>query len=462
MNLYAVILAAGRGKRMNSLKPKVLHEVFGKSIIQNTIDAIKTLQPEKLVVVVGKEAQEVKEQIKDKTVSFVLQGKPLGTGNALAEAKNKFKDLRGGTVIVINGDSPLITSRTLKGFLKKHKNAKNDISLLSFMDYSLSGYGRILRDTKRQVKGIIEDRHATADEKKSFRELNCGIYAIEPVIMEYLSQLKKHRTSGEYYLTDIVGIASKNNKKISTYDCPPEEALGINNREELYRALNILNKRSITKWMRKGVTFIDPSTSIVHPSVTIGKDTIIYPNTYLEGNTSIGANCMIYPGVRICHSTIEQKVSIKDNTLIENSTVKSGSTIGPFAHLRPLSRVGRNVKIGNFVEIKKSDIGDRTRASHLSYLGDAVIGKDVNIGAGTITCNYDGATKQPTIIKSKAFIGSASQLIAPVTIGKSAYIAAGSTVVRDVPSGSLAISRAGQKNIKNWQVKGKPKVKKRK
>lgn len=462
MNLCAVVLAAGRGKRINSLRPKVLHEVLGKPIIQHIIEAVKELKPKKLVIVVGNGEEEVKKQIKNKSVSFITQKKLFGTGNALSEAKRALKGMKDSTIIVLNGDSPLTTSKTLKGFLKKHKRNKNSLSLLSFIDESLSGYGRVLRNKQGNVIGIIEDRHATTNEKREVKELNSGVYAIEPKIMSYLSKLKKHSPSGEYYLTDIVGIAYKNGKKVEAYNCPSEEAIGINTRAELHRALEILNKKNISKWMRKGVTFIDPSTSIVHPSATIGKDTVIYPNTYLEGNTLIGKNCVIYPGVRICNSILEDRVSIKDNTLIENSKVRSGSTIGPFAHLRPHSNVGRNVKIGNFVEIKKSSIGDGTKVSHLSYLGDALIGKNVNIGAGTITCNYDGQKKHTTIIKSEVFIGSDSQIVAPVKIGRGAYIASGATVTRDVPAGALAISRAGQKNIKDWAIKRQLKVKKRK
>ncbi|MEF9475498.1 MAG: bifunctional UDP-N-acetylglucosamine diphosphorylase/glucosamine-1-phosphate N-acetyltransferase GlmU, partial [Candidatus Mariimomonas ferrooxydans] len=249
------------------------------------------------------------------------------------------------------------------------------------------------------------------------------------------------------------GNATKNGKNVEAYACPPDEVIGINTRSGLYQVSEIMNKRNISKWMARGVTFIDPSTSIVHLSVTIGKDTIIYPNTYLEGVTLIGKNCIIYPGVRICDSILKDGVSIRDNTLIEHSKVRSGSVIGPFTHLRPQSNIGRNVKIGNFVEVKKSRIGDNTRASHLSYLGDAVVGKNVNIGAGTITCNYDGIKKHTTIIESGVFIGSDSQIVAPVKIGEGAYVASGSTVTRNVPAGSLAISRARQENLKGWTKK---------
>lgn len=459
MNLCAVILAAGKGKRMNSLRPKVLHDILGRHMIQYVIKAVSKLKPKRIVVVIGNGAEEVKRQIKDESVVFVVQRRLLGTGNALAEAKKALKDIRNGTIVVLNGDSPLITPETLKGFLEKHRRDKNDLSFLSFFDDSLSGYGRVLRNKQSSVFGIVEDRHATINEKRNIKELNGGVYAMEFKIMNYLSKLKKHISSGEYYLTDIVGIVTKDGKRVEAYNCPSEEVRGINTRTELHHAIGILNRRNISGLMQRGVTFIDPSTSFVHPSVSIGRDTIIYPNTYLEGNTSIGKDCVIYPGVRIRNSILEDRVSIKDNTLIEDSKVMSGSTIGPFAHLRPRSRVGRDVKIGNFVEIKKSFIGDGTKASHLSYLGDAVIGKNVNIGAGTITCNYDGQKKYITKIGAEVFVGSDSQIIAPVKIGRGAYVAAGATVTRDVPPGALAISRVRQENIKDWKRQLKVKSK---
>jgi bifunctional UDP-N-acetylglucosamine pyrophosphorylase/glucosamine-1-phosphate N-acetyltransferase len=459
MKFCAVILAAGRGKRMNSLKPKVLHEVLGRPILQYTIDAVKPLNPQRLIVVVGNAAEEVKKRINDDSIFFVTQKRLLGTGNALAEAREAMKDFK-YTIVVLNGDSPLITAKTLKNLLNKHKRSKNSLSLLSFIDESVSGYGRVIRDKNGKVTGIIEDKHLTL-EYRHIKELNAGIYAMEPEVLDYLDRLKKHSSSGEYYLTDIVEIASKMGKKINAYNCPPEEVRGVNTRKELYEVSELLNSRIISRWMKKGVTFVVPSASIVHPSVSIGRDTVIYPNTCLEGKTSIGKNCTIYPGTRICDSVIGNGVVVKDCTIIENSQIKDMSAVGPFAHLRPYSIVGRKVKIGNFVELKKATIGDYTKASHLSYIGDAVVGKNVNIGAGTITCNYDGQKKYITTIESGVFVGSDAQLIAPVKIGKGAYVAAGATITRDVPAGSLAISRTKQKNIEGWVKRRKARMKNR-
>ncbi|MBI5098827.1 MAG: bifunctional UDP-N-acetylglucosamine diphosphorylase/glucosamine-1-phosphate N-acetyltransferase GlmU [Nitrospirae bacterium] len=448
MNLNVVILAAGRGKRMNSLVPKVLHEVSGRPMLQYAVDAVKTLKPQKTVVIIGNGAEAVKKRMKaEDHLSFVIQKKLLGTGDALAIAR---KELKKGSVLVLNGDCPLITTGTLKMLLNKHKSDQNMLSFLSFVDNSISGYGRIVRNENGSVVRIVEDKHATPIEKKRFNELNGGVYIMETEVLGYLNKIRKNSFSGEYYLTDIVDIVAKAGKKLEAYNGPPEEIRGVNTREELFKISDMLRKRIIAKWMGKGVTFIDPDTSFVHPLVSIGKDTIIYPNTYLEGSSKIGNNCIVYPGTRINNSILGVGVIIKDNTVIEESRIGGGTVIGPFAHLRPHSTIGRNVKIGNFVETKKSSIGDGTKASHLTYLGDAVVGRNVNIGAGTITCNYDGENKFNTIIESDVFIGSDSQLVAPVKIGKGAYVAAGATITKNVPAGSLAISRTKQQNLKGW------------
>ena len=447
MNLSVVILAAGRGKRMRSDVPKALHEALGRPMLRYVIDAVKTLKPAKIIVVTGSGAEAVRERIDDNRLSFVLQKTLLGTGNALSIAK---KGLKKGTVLVLNGDCPLITAKTLKNLLTKHKRNNHLLSFLSFTDDTMPGYGRVFRDDRGRVTGIVEDKHATPTEKRRFNELNGGVYVMESGALAYLNRIKKNTSSGEYYLTDIVGIVSRAGKSLEAYNCPAEEIRGVNTREELYEVSDILKKRIISKWMKKGVTFIDPHTAIVHAPVSIGRDTVIYPNTYLEGETSIGKDCIIYPGARIYNGTIGNSVIIKDNTLIEESRVGHKASVGPCAHLRPLSVIGRCAKIGNFVEVKKSNIGDGSKASHLTYIGDADIGSNVNIGAGTITCNYDGKNKLRTVIESGVFIGSDSQLVAPVTIGKNAYIAAGATITKNVPPGALAISRVKQQTLEDW------------
>jgi bifunctional UDP-N-acetylglucosamine pyrophosphorylase/glucosamine-1-phosphate N-acetyltransferase len=447
MNLSVVILAAGLGKRMKSKIPKVLHWALGKPMLQHVIDAVKPLKPAKLVVIIGNGAEEVKKNIHEKNISYVLQKRLLGTGNALLVAR---KELKKGTVLVLNGDCPLITTKTLKGLVAKHRRSKNQLSFLSFHDDYMSGYGRILRDNNGRVTEIVEDKHATRGEREKFKELNGGVYAIETGEVGCLDRIKKNSTSGEYYLTDIVKLVSREGKRLQAYLCPSEDIQGVNSREDLYKITDILRKRVIKKWMERGVTFIDPGTTVVHTSASLGRDSIIYPNTYIEGTTSIGKNCIIYQGSRIYNTSLGDSVTVKDSTLIEESRVRRGAAIGPFAHIRPGSIIGANAKIGNFVEIKKSSLGDGTKASHLSYLGDAEIGSNVNIGAGTITCNYDGKSKFKTKIETGVFIGSDSQLIAPVKVGKEAYVAAGATITRDVPSRALAISRPQQKNLQDW------------
>jgi bifunctional UDP-N-acetylglucosamine pyrophosphorylase/glucosamine-1-phosphate N-acetyltransferase len=454
MNLSVVILAAGLGKRMKSKTPKVLHGALGKPMLQHVIDSVKPLKPARLVVIIGNGAEEVKKNIHEKKIAYVLQKRLLGTGNALLVAR---KELKKGTVLVLNGDCPLITTRTLKGFLAKHRRSKNVLSFLSFLDDSMSGYGRILRNQTGRVTAIVEDKHASQKERKRFKELNGGIYAIDTGGIAYIDRIKKNSTSGEYYLTDIVKLVSREGKRLQAYLCPSEDIRGVNSREDLYMVTDILRKRVIKKWMERGVTFIDPETTVVHTSASLGRDSIIYPNTYIEGTTSIGKNCIIYQGSRIDNSSLGDNVTVKDSTLIEESRVRRGAAIGPFAHIRPGSVIGANAKIGNFVEIKKSSLGNGTKASHLSYLGDAEIGNNVNIGAGTITCNYDGKSKFKTRVESGVFIGSDSQLIAPVTVRKGAYVAAGATITRDVPSMALAISRTQQKNLQEW-VKRKQSV----
>ncbi|KPK02089.1 MAG: hypothetical protein AMK71_03470 [Nitrospira bacterium SG8_35_4] len=447
MNLSVVILAAGLGKRMYSQTPKVLHEALGKPLLQHVLDAVAPLKPAQTIVVIGNGAQKVIETIDNGSVQFVIQKKLLGTGNALAVAREK---LNKGPVLVLNGDGPLITTKTLKTLLKRHAQSRNILSFLTFVDDSMSGYGRVIRDERGQVTAIKEDKHTTPAEKNRFKELNGGIYLMESGALGYLGRIRKNSTSGEFYITDLVSLLSAAGTKLGAYNCPQEEIRGVNTRKELYEVSEIMRRACIAKWMRKGVTFLDPETSIVHSSVTIGRDSVIYPGTYLEGKTLLGKKCLIYPGTRICDSSLGNEVIIKDSTLIEGSRIRDGAVIGPFAHLRPHTVVGRNAKIGNFVELKKSTIGNGTKASHLSYLGDAEIGDNVNIGAGTITCNYDGTNKFKTKIEPGVFIGSDTQLVAPVVIGKGAYVAAGATITQDVPPGALAISRPSQQNLKNW------------
>ncbi|MBM4136721.1 MAG: UDP-N-acetylglucosamine diphosphorylase/glucosamine-1-phosphate N-acetyltransferase [Nitrospira sp.] len=479
MNLASVVLAAGMGKRMNSSLPKVLHKLNGNTMIEHVLKTLHTLKLQKIIVVVGKHFQEIKESIiqtnppippllkggkggllrtQNSELIFAHQKEAKGTGDALLKAKTAIKGFH-GTILIVNGDSPLITRDTLKNLLTLHRKKKDNISLVSFTATEPGSYGRIIRDATGDIVSIIEDRDATESQKK-IKEVNSGIYAIESDALHLLKELPLNESKGEYYLTDIISIAKDKGIKVGAYCIGSEdELMGINTQEELERAKRFMKDRIVKEWGERRVSFVDTSSVFISSDVEIGKDTKIYPNVHLEGNTKIGKGCIIYPNVRIQNSIIEDGAVIKDSTLIEDSLVKARASVGPFAHIRPGSQIGAGAKIGNFVEVKKSVIGSGTKASHLSYLGDAKIGKDVNIGAGTITCNYDGYHKHITVIGDNVFIGSDTQLVAPVKIGKGAYVGAGSTITKDVPSMALALSRVHQQNIKGWALKKKLKGK---
>ncbi|MEW6001423.1 MAG: bifunctional UDP-N-acetylglucosamine diphosphorylase/glucosamine-1-phosphate N-acetyltransferase GlmU [Nitrospirota bacterium] len=459
MNIACVVLAAGLGKRMNSPLPKVLHELNGSVMLQHVLNTLKELKPQKITVVVGKHFEKIKGSIKDAIkVSFAHQEEAKGTADALLRARQFLRGFK-GIVLVVNGDTPLIVGETLKKLLSLHRRKKDVISIVSFIAKDPGSYGRIVRDERGNVLSIIEDRDAT-EPQKMIREVNSGIYAMESDALTLLKEIKLNESKGEFYLTDMVSIAKSRGMKVGAYCIGSgEELLGVNTPEELERARKLMKERIIRKWTEKGVSFIDPASVYISCDVEIRKGTTIYPNVYLEDNTKVGKGCTIYPNVRIRNSLIGDMAIIMDSTVIEDSIVREGASVGPFARIRPGSEIGRGAKIGNFVEVKKSIIGPGTKASHLTYLGDAKIGRDVNIGAGTITCNYDGFKKEVTVIDDNAFIGSDSQLIAPVKIGKGAYVGAGSTITKDVPSMSLALSRARQKNIEGWTLRRKLKVK---
>jgi bifunctional UDP-N-acetylglucosamine pyrophosphorylase / glucosamine-1-phosphate N-acetyltransferase len=462
VTLTGVVLAAGLGTRMSSSLPKVLHSICGVPMLQYVLNTLSALKPQKTVVIVGKHSREISQAVTYTTaVIFKQQKEAKGTGDALLTAVPVLKRFK-GTVLVVNGDSPLITETTLEKFLSLHKKKKNSISLLSFVADEPGSYGRIIRDEKRKVVSIVENRDATVSQRM-IREVNSGIYAFESAALHLLKNIKLNESKGEYYLTDIVGIAKEKGLKTEAFCIGLEdEFIGVNTRDELEKARNLMKGRIMKIWADRGVDFIDRNSVFISCLTMIGPGTVVYPNVHLEGKTKIGRRCIIYPNVRIKDSIIEDGAAVKDATLIENSIVKKQASVGPFAHIRPGSIVGERARIGNFVEIKKSVIGAGTKASHLSYLGDAQIGKNVNIGAGTITCNYDGYKKDITVIEDNVFIGSDTQLIAPVKVGKGVFIGAGSTITRDVPPNALALSRVEQKNIEGWALRKKPKVKSQK
>lgn len=450
-----VILAAGLGTRMRSETPKVLHNIFDRPMLSYVLQAAEGLKPSSIITVVNKSIGKL-EEIIPLPVNFrtVIQKTQDGTAHALGSALPSMKGFN-GTVVILNGDTPLITASTLKKFLGSHKRAGNSISVLSFHASDPHGYGRILRGPKGVPEGIVEEKDANKDQK-AIAEVNSGVYAIETSALGLLDRIKKNLKKKEFYLTDIVELAIEDGRKIGVYPIGSEdEFIGVNSRKDLHVAHEAVRSRTVDSLLKKGVTFVDIYTAYISPDSRIGSDTLIYPGVFIHGNTSIGKGCTIFPNSRIVDSTIKDGAVIKDSSLIEGSVIGKDAQVGPMAHLRPGSAIGDGARIGNFVEVKKSTIGKNTKAMHLSYIGDASVGSDVNIGAGTITCNYDGKRKFPTTIGKGVFIGSDTQLVAPVTIGDGAYVGAGSTITRDVESSALAVSRSKQKNYPRFKSKNK-------
>jgi bifunctional UDP-N-acetylglucosamine pyrophosphorylase/glucosamine-1-phosphate N-acetyltransferase len=451
--LILLILAAGKSTRLKSSLPKVLHVLAGKPLIDYVVEASLPLTPEKTLIVVGHEAETVKSQLAGRSLTFVEQVPQRGTGHAVQLAAQLLRKHH-GSVLILYGDVPLISASTLKRLIAIHQENRNSVTLLSTLLENPTGYGRVIRDSQGSVEKIIEEEDASVEEKR-VKEINTGIYCFEIVdLCEVVDQLSSNNMQQEYYLTDCVGLLRQKNKIVGAVVCDdPTEVLGVNTRLDLARLERIVRDRKLRQLMLEGVAIIDPDSTFVAPDVQVGRDTILYPNVFLEHGSTIGSGCRIYPNVRISHSVLEDNVLVLDCSVISESYVQCGAQIGPFAHLRPHSKIGKQVRIGNFVEIKQSEIGEGSKVSHLSYLGDAQIGQEVNIGAGTITCNYDGISKHRTVIEDRVFVGSDSQLIAPVTIHEGAYIAAGSSIDQEVPPDSLAIARSRQVIKENWAKK---------
>lgn len=437
-----IILAAGKGIRMASSMPKVLHKLLGRPILSYVIDAVRGLGLKRICVVVGYRAEEVMKVFEQPEIIFIEQREQLGTGHALMCCKEILSDIK-GDILVLNGDTPLITQNTLKRLIDIHKNEGSLITLVISKVKQPGEYGLIIRDKEGRIKGIEEvtERNKT----KQSKEINAGIYCFKKDFLEKnIPLIPKNEKKGEYYLTDLIKIASEKGEKIAEIEAPFEEVIGINNRLDLAIATDILRKNILKGLMLQGTTIIDPNSTYVESGIKIGRDSILFPGVYLSGKTTIGENTILEHGVVIRDSEIGNNVVIKAYSVITESIVEDNAKIGPFAHLRPGSHVAEEAKIGNFVEMKKSYIGRGSKASHLTYLGDAQIGNDVNIGAGTITCNYDGKRKHKTIIKDRAFIGSNTAFIAPICIGEEVTVGAGSVITEDVPDKKLAIARARQ------------------
>jgi bifunctional UDP-N-acetylglucosamine pyrophosphorylase/glucosamine-1-phosphate N-acetyltransferase len=464
-DVHVVILAAGKGTRMKSARPKVLHHVAGAPMIDYVLATAARLAPGSVTVVVGHQADVLRAALAGHSgISVVVQEPQLGTGHALLSAKGALTGAR-GTLVLLSGDVPLLTVKSVKALVDHHAATGASATVMTAVVAAPGGYGRIVRmpaangEGGQQIARIVEEKDATPSER-DIREINSGIYAFDlDGLFEALQNIGANNAQGEYYLPDLVAMFRGRGLTVETVTVSnPEEIQGINSRAELAAASRRVRLQRNADLMAAGVTIEDPETTYIDGDVTVGADTVIHPFVSLERGTTIGEGCEIHSGARIIASRIGPRVVVLNHCVITDSTVEHGASVGPFAHLRPQSVVGPRAKVGNFVEMKKSTLGAGSKSMHLTYLGNAEIGENVNIGAGTITCNYDGASKHTTTIENGAFIGSDSQLIAPVTVGTQAYVGTGTTVREDVPPGALAVSAGKQRNIEGWVEKKKGKA----
>ena len=450
-DLISIILAAGKGTRMKSSLPKVLHEVGGKPMVQHVLDAAKEAGSKRNVIVIGFGGEMVKEVIGEQA-EIVLQKEQLGTGHAVRQAEDVLRDEQ-GTVMVLCGDTPLLTGALLKKLYDEHKAAGAKATVLTAIMPDATGYGRIIRTKDGNVAKIVEHKDATEEERK-VQEVNSGIYCFDKkALFEALSQVGCDNAQGEYYLPDVLEILGKQGEKIwATAADDYEETLGINSRVQLAGAEKILRRRKNIALMESGVTLMDPDSTFIDTDVVIGRDTVIYPFTWIEGKSVVGEGCTLGPSSRFSDVKIGNHVTAQF-VYAHECEVADDVTMGPYVHLRPDTKLSEKVKIGNFVEVKNSNIGQGTKLPHLSYIGDCDMGGGVNMGCGTITVNYDGKNKYRTVIGDNAFVGCNSNLVAPVKVGAGSYIAAGSTITKEVPENDLAVGRAHQKNIAGWADK---------
>ncbi|HJU04182.1 MAG TPA: bifunctional UDP-N-acetylglucosamine diphosphorylase/glucosamine-1-phosphate N-acetyltransferase GlmU, partial [Nitrospiraceae bacterium] len=491
-DIGAIVMAAGLGKRMRSKLAKVLHPVAGRPMVLYAVELAERVATEGVAVVVGHQADKVKavldahhaaksmtpagggvpQRAKGVTARVSLepgnmplltaeQAQQLGTGHAVMQARAAFLRARrsvASAYAILNGDTPLLTEITVQELLRVHEEEKATITILTAVLDDPSGYGRVVRhpnaNIDRPVLKIVEDRDATPEEAE-IREVNVGTYVVDgPFLFEALDALQPQNAQQEYYLTDIVKLAVERGLRVSALIAKhADEGMGINSRQQLAAAERVLRSRICERWMQEGVTLRDPATISIDADVRIGQDSVVYPYVTLEGRTTIGPDCEIRSHSRITDSVLGKHVVVQDCCVIREAHLEDDTTVGPFAHLRPGAVLRRSAKVGNFVEMKKTDLGEGSKANHLTYLGDAKIGKGVNIGAGTITCNYDGFHKFETVIEDEVFIGSDTQLIAPVRVGRGAVVAAGSSVTEEVPADALAISRSMQVNRPGWAAR---------
>ena len=447
---HVIILAAGRGTRMRSARPKVLHPLAGLPLIEHVARAADRLRPERVGLVIGHQAERVRAALSHRpSLAFARQDEQRGTGHALLQAEPLFAGLT-GTLVVLSGDVPLIGPGTLEQLVRTHEGKRAALTVLTAAVARPYGYGRIVRADGRLAR-IVEERDASASQRQ-LKEINGGIYALDlPPLFEAIREIPPAGASNETYLPDLVRIYRQRGLPVETVEvAAPDEVRGINSQTELAEVKRIVRQTRNEELMAAGVTIEDPATTYIDMDVAVGPDTVVHPGVFLQGRTSVGARCELHAGVRIVDSTVGDDVTVRNHCVIEGATLARGAEVGPFAHLRPGAAIGETAKVGNFVEIKKSSLGPGSKANHLSYLGDAAIGEGVNVGAGTITCNYDGKRKHPTTVGDRVFIGSGTQLVAPVTLGDDAYVGAGSCVTEDVPAGALAVARSRQVVKEGW------------
>jgi bifunctional UDP-N-acetylglucosamine pyrophosphorylase/glucosamine-1-phosphate N-acetyltransferase len=447
---HVVILAAGQGTRMKSSLPKVLHRVAGRPMIEYALRTARSLSPQTITLIIGYQAEAVRTHLAQHgQLHFAVQEPQLGTAHALQQAEAVLAG-QAGTLVLLSGDVPLLGPATLQRLLATHNGANAAATVVTALVGRPYGYGRIVRSRGR-IARIVEERDASPAER-AIKEINSGIYAFDLApLWDALRSIASQNVQGEFYLTDLVAIYKRRKLPVEALVLDDvHETRGINSRSELAEVSRIVRQKKNEELMAAGVTIIDPATTYIEDDVQVGPDTVIHPGVILEGQTRVGSACEIHAHVRIADSELADRVTVNNFCVIKGTRIADGASVGPFAHLRPETVVGERAKVGNFVELKKTSLGVGSKANHLSYLGDATIGSNVNVGAGTITCNYDGTRKHATVIEDGAFIGSDTQLIAPVRIGKGAYVGAGSSITEDVPAGSLGIARGRQTNVPGW------------
>lgn len=445
---YAIILAAGKGTRMKSKLYKVLHPIAGRPMVDHVLSEIEANNMDEVVTIVGHGAEQVEETLGNRS-EYVLQAEQLGTGHAVLQAEKILKDKEGMTIIA-NGDTPLLTAKTFGELFEYHKEKGAAATVLTAQAEDPTGYGRIIRNDIGIVEKIVEQKDATIQEA-NVQEINTGVYCFDnKTLFEALHEVTNDNAQGEYYLTDVMEILKKQGKIVAAYRMKDfSESMGVNDRVALSAATKVMQRRINEKHMRNGVTLVDPETTYIEYNVKIGSDTIVEPGVYLKGNTVIGEDCVIGAHSEIIDSIIHDKVTVTSSYL-EDSEMETMSNIGPYSHLRPQAHIGEAAHIGNFVEIKNATIGKSTKVGHLTYVGDATLGKDINVGCGVVFVNYDGVNKHHTNIGDHSFIGSGSNVVAPLEVGDHVFIAAGSTITDNIDSHDMGIARGRQVNKKGY------------